>query len=67
MTQEQVEAVLGTDKEQSTTSMGTPGVSMGGVTVPGMSAKVLTWADGSKTITVTFKDGKVLTKAENGL
>ncbi len=67
MTQEQVEGILGTDKEKTAADMGTPGVSVGGMTVPGTSAKVVTWTDGSKTITISFKDGKVFSKAENGL
>ena len=67
MTQGQVEGFLGTDKEQTNSSMATPGMSVAGVSVPSVSAKVLTWHDGAKTITVTFKDGQVVGKAENGL
>ncbi len=65
MTQDQVEGILGTGKEQ--TAMATPGVSVGNMSVPGMSAKTVMWQDGSKSITVVFKDGKVFTKAQSGL
>ena len=67
MTQDQVEGILGTGKEQTTNSMSTPGMAVGGISLPAMSGKILTWQDGSKTITVTLKDGKVLDKAESGL
>ena len=67
MTQAQVEAILGTGKEQTSSSMATPPMAVGGMSVPGMSTKTLTWQDGSKSITVVFKDDKVFTKAESGL
>ena len=65
MTQAQVEDILGKGKEQASTAM--PGVGAGGMSVPGMSAKVLQWQDGSKSITVTFMNDKVVSKAQNGL
>ncbi len=67
MTQEQVEGILGTDKEKMATNMGTSGMNVGGVTVPRLPPKVLIWTIGSKTITITFKDDKVSSKAETGL
>ena len=55
MTEDQVTSVLGAGKEQS------------GGGIAGMSAKILMWQDGNKSITVSFMNGKVVTKAENGL
>ena len=67
MTQAQVEGILGTDKEQSTNAAATPGVSVGGMSVPGMSAKTVTWKDGDKTIIVVFTNDKVASKTSSGL
>jgi outer membrane protein assembly factor BamE (lipoprotein component of BamABCDE complex) len=69
MTQHQVEAILGQGKEQGSSSVAVPGMSAGGVSVPGMSmsAKVLTWQDGQKMITVSFENDKVVAKAQSGL
>jgi len=69
MTQDQVEGILGKGEEQASSAVSVPGMSAGGVSVPGMStsAKVVSWQDGSKMITVTFQDGEVIGKAQNGL
>ena len=67
MTVDQVESILGKSKEQQSSEMATPGMAAGGLSVPGMSMKALTWKDGSKTISVTFQNDKVMSKAENGL
>lgn len=69
MSQQDVEAILGPGKEQASTSVAVPGASVAGVTVPATdtSARVLTWQDGSKIITVTFVNGKVMTKTQFGL
>ena len=55
MTEDQVTAILGAGKEQS------------GGGIAGLSAKVVMWQDGNKSITVSFVNGKVATKAESGL
>jgi len=74
MTEAEVEAVLGKGEEQASSSVGVPGQSVsipgaGSVSVPGMSssAKIVKWQDGMKIITITFSDGKVAGKAQNGL
>jgi len=69
MTQQQVEAIIGPGKEQASSSVTVPGMSAGGVSVSGMSmsAKVLAWQDGSRVITITLQDGKVIGKAQSGL
>jgi hypothetical protein len=69
MSQADVEAILGPGKEQASTSVAVPGASVGGVTVPATdtSARVLTWQDGRKIISVTFVNGKVMTKTQFGL
>lgn len=69
MSQPDVEAILGPGKEQASTSVAVPGASVGGVTVPATdtSAKVLTWQDGRKIISVTFVNGKVMSKTQFGL
>jgi hypothetical protein len=62
-------AILGKGKEQASSDVSVPGMSAGGVSVPGMSAsaKVLVWEDGSKIISVSFMNGKVVSKAQAGL
>jgi len=69
MSQQDVEAILGAGKEQASSSVAVPGVSVGGVSVPGTntSAKVLTWQEGQKIVTVTFVNGKVMSKTQFGL
>ncbi|KKL20792.1 hypothetical protein LCGC14_2451920 [marine sediment metagenome] len=59
MTLAKVESLLGKGTEQAS------GAWILGDTVA--SGKVLTWTDGNKRISVTFKDDKVLTKAGEGL
>ena len=59
MTLAQVEAILGKGAE-STGASGAIGNLVG-------SAKVVTWKDGDKTITVTFANDKVVLKASGGL
>jgi hypothetical protein len=69
MTETQVEAILGKGKEQASSDVSVPGMSAGGVSVPGMSAsaKVLVWEDGGKIISISFMNGKVVSKAQAGL
>ena len=69
MSQADVEGILGPGKEKASTSVAVPGASVGGVTVPATdtSAKVLTWQDGRKIISVTFVNGKVMSKTQFGL
>jgi hypothetical protein len=69
MSQQDVEAILGPGKEQASSSVAVPSQSVAGVTVPGAntSAKVLTWQEGQKLISVTFVNGKVMSKTQFGL
>jgi hypothetical protein len=79
MTQAEVEAILGPGTEQGSSSVavpsmpnvpgmpaatGTPAIGAPGTTV---STKVLTWRQGSKMISVTIVNDKVLSKAQVGL
>ncbi len=69
MMEEDVEAILGKGEEQAEINMQNMGVNLpnfGGSGV-GRGMKVKTWQDGSKTINITFKDGKVLGKFASGL
>lgn len=59
MTEEQVKAVMGEPTESKSTGAALPGMAV--------SAKELTWKDGDKTITVSILNGKVMTKASNGI
>ena len=59
MTVSQVEAILGKGKEES--SVGGAIGNLAG------SAKVITWGDDKKSITVTFVNDKVTLKAQKGL
>ncbi len=59
MTQDQVEAILGKGKDQTSNSVSLPGVAM--------SSKTIVWGDDQKKITVVFANGKVLTKVATGL
>jgi len=69
MSQQDVEAILGPGKEQASTAVAVPGASGGGVTVPSTttSAKVLSWQEGRKIVSVTFVNGKVMSKTQFGL
>lgn len=69
MTEKEVEAILGTGEEQSSTGVNVPGQSISGVNVPGMSmsGKSKVWKDGMKIITITFINDKVQGKAQVGL
>lgn len=69
MNEQDVEAILGKGKEQASTSVAVPGQTVAGITVPGAntSAKVLTWQEGQKLISVTFLNGKVMSKTQFGL
>jgi hypothetical protein len=58
MTMEEVEGILGSGEKASA------GVSVGGLEVTGA---VYEWTDGDKTITVVFKDDKVVSKTQTGL
>lgn len=79
MSQAEVEAILGPGTEQGSSSVavpampnvpgmpaatGTPAVGSPGTTV---STKVLTWRDGTKMISVTMMNDKVVSKAQVGL
>ena len=74
MTEAEVESILGKGEEQASAGVNVPSQSLtipGGVnvSVPGISSsvKVKKWQDGSKRITITFSDGKVMAKAQEGL
>ena len=79
MTQAEVEAILGPGTEQGSSSVavpampnvagmpaatGTPALGAPGTTV---STKVLTWRQGTKMISVTMMNDKVMSKAQVGL
>jgi hypothetical protein len=69
MTEEEVEAILGKGDEQAEINMPNMGINMpnmGGSGI-GRAMKVKTWQEGSKSINITFKDGKVLGKIASGL
>ena len=59
MTVSQVESILGKGAEQS--SIG------GAIGELGGSAKIVTWGGENKSITITFINGQVATKAQKGL
>lgn len=59
MTVAEVEGIMGKGAEQAGAG--------GAIGDLAGSAKVMTWKDGDKTITVTFVNGKVTAKAANGL
>lgn len=69
MTLQEVEAILGPGTEQASTGVSVPGQSVAGVTVPGVSVsgKTMTWKKGSKMITVSLVNDKVVGKAQVGL
>lgn len=79
MTEAEVEAILGPGEEQSSVSLETPDVKIGGGTVDGvkipeakaqgmkMSGKQKVWKDGTRIITVQFINGKVSGKGQMGL
>jgi hypothetical protein len=58
MTTAQVEGILGKGQKASA------GVSIAGLSVTG---DVYQWKDGDKSISVVFKDGKVVGKSQSGL
>ena len=64
MTQASVEGILGTDKEQPSSGMSTPTMSVGNMSVGGKS---VVWKDGDKMITVVFANDKVISKSASGL
>jgi hypothetical protein len=59
MTEKEVEDILGKGEEQASAGGNALGMSMSG--------KAKAWKDGTKLITVSFIDGKVTAKAQNGL
>ena len=69
MTLKEVEAILGAGREQASTDLSVPGMDVGGVSVSGMSmsGQSVMWQDGTKVISVTIMNGKVLAKAQFGL
>jgi hypothetical protein len=72
MTESEVEDILGKTEMSSSMDMQPPvqGIGLPGATnvsIPAMTTTVKTWKDGTKTISVTFFNGKVAAKAQNGL
>jgi len=61
MSVSQVESILGKGESQASSS-----VDLGeyGGTI---SSEVMTWQSGTKVISITFSNGKVMAKAQNGL
>jgi hypothetical protein len=69
MSPAEVQAILGPGTEQASSSVAIPGGTVAGVNVPGAntSAKVFTWHEGQKVISVTFVNDKMTTKTQFGL
>ena len=69
MSEEEVEAILGKGDEQAEINMPNMGINapnLGGGGV-GRGMKVKAWQEGTKSINITFKDGKVMGKIASGL
>jgi hypothetical protein len=60
-----VEAILGKGEEPTNSAWPAPG--QPGVNLPPGVPKAKTWKEGTKTISITFSDGKVWQKNQNGL
>lgn len=74
MSEAEVDGILGKGEEQASAGVNLPGQPLnipGGVNVslPGISAsvKVKKWHEGDRSITVTYSDGKVVSKTQSGL
>ena len=73
MTEAEVESILGKGEEKLSYGGGTapgfgvnmPGIPNVGITIP--NTKIKEWKEGSKSISVTFMDGKVMGKEPRGL
>ncbi len=74
----EVEAILGKGDEQASSAAGgpvsVPGMNAGGMSIPGqtitvptMSVKIVVWKDGSKVISVSLLNDKVVSKNQSGL
>lgn len=61
MSKTQVESILGEGESNASSSVDLG--EYGGNT----SAEVMTWQSGTKVITITFSNGKVMSKAQSGL
>ena len=61
MSVSQVESILGKGDSQASSSLDLG--ELGG----NISAEVMTWKSGAKVISITFSNGKVMAKAQNGL
>ena len=57
----QVESILGKGESQATSNVNLG--EYGG----NISSEVMTWQSGTKVISITFSNGKVMAKAQNGL
>jgi len=66
MTLQQIEAILGKGEKQEITGVS---ISAGGVASSGSSSSqlIMVWKENGKEITVTFKDGKAVTKGQYGV
>ena len=61
MSVSQVESILGNGQSQASSSVDLG--EYGG----NVSSEVMTWQSGTKVISITFSNGKVMAKAQNGL
>ena len=61
----EVEGILGKGTEQSSSNV--PGVSAGGISIPGASSKAMVWKNGNNVISVMFLNDKVMSKTQMGL
>ncbi|MFM1894656.1 MAG: hypothetical protein RIQ90_1822 [Bacteroidota bacterium] len=61
MSVSQVESILGKGESQASSSVDL------GVYGGNVSSEVMTWQSGTKVISITFSNGKVMAKAQNGL
>jgi hypothetical protein len=61
MSVSQVESILGKGESQATSNVNLG--EYGG----NISSEVMTWQSGTKVISITFSNGKVMAKAQNGL
>jgi hypothetical protein len=69
MTLQEVEAILGKGSKEGGDGSNVAaqfGVDVGG-TAPAQSGETYVWESGSKSITITFVNGKTATKKESGL
>ena len=65
MTLEQVEAILGKGEEQASSGVDMP--DMPGMSGGSMTSQTYAWQSGTRVVTISFMNGKVVAKAQAGL